>query len=81
METVVTETITTAEANQRAGRVGRTCAEFVHRLYTQDVYEKMAEHTPAGIETEDIDALVLEMVRRGHDYKLPHPRGLFLSFK
>lgn len=51
--------ISKAEADQRAGRAGRTCPGTCYRLYSLGDYNNLQDRPPAAVHTESPDALLL----------------------
>lgn len=64
-------------ANQRAGRAGRIRNGKVYRLYTEDEYNKLPEHTPPEMRRTDLCSTVLHLKSLGIDnilrFNFPSP--------
>lgn len=64
-------------ANQRAGRAGRIRNGKVYRLYTEDEYDKLPEHTPPEMRRTDLCSTVLHLKSLGIDnilrFNFPSP--------
>jgi len=52
--------ISRASATQRAGRAGRVSAGVCYRLCTKSSFERLASHSPAQIEQEDLSRFLLD---------------------
>lgn len=65
MSRLVTEKVTRAEAEQRAGRAGRVAAGSCLRLWTAGQQGALAAFPPAEIETADLTSLALELAEWG----------------
>ncbi|MEM1374936.1 MAG: ATP-dependent helicase HrpB [Pseudomonadota bacterium] len=62
---LVTEAVTRAEADQRAGRAGRVAAGLCLRLWTRGQEGALAPYPPAEIEAADLAPLALELAEWG----------------
>ena len=65
MSRLVTEKVTRAEAEQRAGRAGRTAPGLCYRLWTRGEEGALAAFPPAEIESADLAGLALELALWG----------------
>jgi ATP-dependent helicase HrpB len=65
MSRLVTERVTRAEAEQRAGRAGRTAPGHAYRLWTRGEEGGLAAYPPAEIEAADLAGLALELALWG----------------
>lgn len=59
------ENISKASANQRSGRAGRTSPGRCVRLYTQEDYDLMEEHTIPEIKRQDLAQVILKLIALG----------------
>ncbi len=75
MSRLLTERVSRAEADQRAGRAGRVAPGTCHRLWTRGEEGALAAWPPAAIETGDLAGLVLDCAvwgaRRPGDLRFP----------
>ncbi|MEM9853633.1 MAG: ATP-dependent helicase HrpB [Pseudomonadota bacterium] len=62
---LVTDRVSRAEAEQRAGRAGRVAAGRAHRRWTKGEDGALNAHPPAEIEAADLAPLVLELAQWG----------------
>lgn len=65
MSRLVTEPVTRAEAEQRAGRAGRVAPGHCYRLWTKGGEGALPAYPPAEIEAADLSALALELALWG----------------
>ncbi|MEO0750908.1 MAG: ATP-dependent helicase HrpB [Pseudomonadota bacterium] len=65
MARLVTETVTRAEADQRAGRAGRMAAGICYRHWTKGQEGALAAYPPAEIEAADLAGFALELALWG----------------
>ncbi len=65
MSRLVTEPVTRAEAEQRAGRAGRVAPGHCYRLWTRGAEGALPAYPPAEIEAADLSALALELALWG----------------
>jgi ATP-dependent helicase HrpB len=65
MSRLVTEQVTRAEADQRAGRAGRVAEGFCYRLWTKGQEGALAAFPPAEIEAADLAGFALELALWG----------------
>ncbi len=65
MERLVTQRISRASAEQRAGRAGRTAPGKCHRLWSEYAHQSLAPHREADILTADLAPLALELAAWG----------------
>jgi len=65
MSRLVTERVTRAEADQRAGRAGRLTPGVAYRLWTKGEEGALAAFPPAEIESADLAPLALELALWG----------------
>ena len=81
MSRLMTERVSRAEADQRAGRAGRVAAGTALRLWTKGAHGALSAHRPAEIDVADLTGFVLERAAwTGHargDLPLlsPPPKG------
>lgn len=68
--TLVTQKISQASADQRAGRAARTGPGKCIRLYSKEDFHALVRFTPPEILRSDLSALILEVVGAG---VYPHP--------
>ncbi|TVS11074.1 MAG: ATP-dependent helicase HrpB [Wenzhouxiangella sp.] len=61
MSRLITETVSRASAEQRAGRAGRLEAGVCYRLWSEGEQARLRPHTPPEIEQADLAPLVLEL--------------------
>src|SRR6056297_1496391 len=61
MSRLVTEAVTRAEAEQRAGRAGRVAEGTCYRLWTRGEHGALPAYPPAEIEAADLAGLALEL--------------------
>lgn len=78
LEMLKTVAVSKAQANQRAGRAGRTCAGKCFRLYTESFYESSLEEVSLPeIQRVNIGQMVLQLKEIGigsiHSFPLPSP--------
>ncbi|KAJ3214327.1 ATPdependent RNA helicase [Clydaea vesicula] len=84
LESHITTTISKANADQRAGRAGRTRPGKVFRLYTEDTYYKFANNIIPEIQRSNLASAVLSMKALGienvarFDYISPPPSKLII---
>lgn len=80
MSRLVTERVTRAEAEQRAGRAGRVAPGRAYRLWTKGEEGALAAYPPAEIEAADLTGLALELALWGSEdlafLTPPPPRAL-----
>lgn len=57
--------ITKSSAQQRLGRVGRTCPGVCYRLISEDDYEQLEDHRKPEIERMPIHNVVMEFLKAG----------------
>lgn len=60
MSRLMTERVSRAEADQRAGRAGRVASGMALRLWTKGAHGALAVHRPAEIDIADLTGFVLE---------------------
>ncbi|MEM9709351.1 MAG: ATP-dependent helicase HrpB [Pseudomonadota bacterium] len=83
MTRLVTEKVSRAEADQRAGRAGRVAPGIAYRLWTKGEEGALAPYPPADIETADLAGFALDLAvwgaRSPEDVTLltPPPRRAF----
>ena len=65
MSRLVTESVSKAAAEQRAGRAGRLEAGVCYRLWSEGEQARLRVHTPPEIEQADLASLVLELAGWG----------------
>lgn len=65
MSKLVTESVTRAEATQRAGRAGRVAEGVCYRLWTRGAEGALAAYPPAEIEAADLAGLALDIALWG----------------
>ena len=65
MSRLVTESVTRAEATQRAGRAGRVAEGTCYRLWTKGEEGALHAYPPAEIEAADLAGLALELAAWG----------------
>ncbi|MGY6631502.1 MAG: ATP-dependent helicase HrpB [Wenzhouxiangella sp.] len=65
MDRLVTEAVSKASADQRAGRAGRLEAGVCFRLWSEGEQARLRAHTPAEILEADLASLVLELAQWG----------------
>ena len=65
MARLVTERVTRAEAEQRAGRAGRMSEGVAYKLWTRGEEGALAAYPPAEIEVGDLSGFVLELALWG----------------
>jgi ATP-dependent helicase HrpB len=78
MSRLVTERVTRAEADQRAGRAGRLTPGVAYRLWTKGEEGALAAFPPAEIESADLAPLALELALWGSadlPFLTPPPAG------
>jgi len=68
-----TAMISKAEANQRAGRTGRTGPGKVYRLYSHAEYQEMEDFPTPAIKRSKLDSVVLMMKNWGIDNVISFP--------
>ena len=81
VEQLLTEKISQASANQRAGRCGRVMSGVCVRLYDEDDFAKRSEFSEPEILRSSLASVILRMaaLKLGHVEQfplldLPHPR-------
>ncbi len=67
MERLVTQRISRASADQRAGRSGRTAPGRCYRLWSEYAHHTLPPHRPPDILTADLTPLALELAGWGSD--------------
>ena len=67
MSRLVTERVTRAEADQRAGRAGRVAEGVCYRLWSRGEHGALSAFPPAEIEVADLTGLALELAQWGAD--------------
>ena len=65
MDRLVTEPVSRASADQRAGRAGRLAPGVCFRLWSEGEQARLRAHTPAEILDADLASLVLELAQWG----------------
>lgn len=65
MSRLITENVSRASAEQRAGRAGRLQAGVCYRLWSESQQARLRPHTPPEIEQADLASLVLELAGWG----------------
>jgi ATP-dependent helicase HrpB len=65
MDRLVTVRVARSQADQRAGRAGRTAPGVCYRLYTQQEYEGLAAAAPPEVAVADLTSLALELALWG----------------
>ncbi|MGY6586919.1 MAG: ATP-dependent helicase HrpB [Wenzhouxiangella sp.] len=65
MDRLVTEPVSRASADQRAGRAGRLMPGVCFRLWSEGEQARLRAHTPAEILDADLASLVLELAQWG----------------
>ncbi|MGY6553098.1 MAG: ATP-dependent helicase HrpB [Wenzhouxiangella sp.] len=65
MPRLITESVSRASAEQRAGRAGRLQEGVCYRLWSESEQARLRPHTPAEIEQADLAPLVLELAGWG----------------
>uniref|UniRef100_A0A182VKI6 RNA helicase n=1 Tax=Anopheles merus TaxID=30066 RepID=A0A182VKI6_ANOME len=66
-DSLVVVPVSKAAAEQRAGRAGRIRSGKVYRLYTEEAWEKLPEHTPPEMRRSDLCSTVLFLKALGID--------------
>ncbi len=67
MSRLVTESVSRASSEQRAGRAGRLEPGVCYRLWSESQQTSLRPHTPAEILDADLAAMVLELAQWGID--------------
>lgn len=67
MERLITQKISRASADQRAGRAGRTSEGKCYRLWSEHAHHALAPHREAEIVLADLTPLALELAAWGAD--------------
>ncbi|MDF1871171.1 ATP-dependent helicase HrpB [Vannielia sp.] len=79
MSRLVTEPVSRAEAEQRAGRAGRLSPGRAYRLWTKGGHGALPAYAPAEIEAADLTGLALELAlwggAEGLHFLTPPPEG------
>lgn len=65
MSRLITESVSRASADQRAGRAGRLEGGVCYRLWSEGEQTRLHPHTPPEIEQADLSSLVLELAGWG----------------
>ena len=83
MSRLVTEPVSRAEAEQRAGRAGRVAEGRAYRLWTKGGHGALPGYAPAEIEAADLTGLALELALwgggEGLRFLTPPPEGALAS--
>lgn len=80
MSRLVTEKVTRAEANQRAGRAGRVAEGLCYKAWSRGEEGALAAYPPAEIEAADLAGLALDLAQWGTSeqdlaFLTPPPEG------
>ena len=65
MDLLLVQPISKAQARQRAGRAGREREGFCYRLFTEETFEQLAEHTIPEIKRCNLSGVVLQLLAVG----------------
>ena len=65
VDLLLVQPISKAQARQRTGRAGREREGFCYRLFTEETFEKLAEHTVPEIRRCNLSGVVLQLLAVG----------------